>query len=250
MKILIELAYDGSAYHGFQVQGDKPTVQKAVGDALFSLFGQRLSVSGCSRTDSGVHARQFFCTAEGAIPEGFPSERLPFAVRRYLPEDIVVLSARQVPDSFHVRYDVLYKEYEYLILNRSISDPFLVKRAYLFSPAIDEKLLNDAASHFVGTHDFSAFRASGSETEGSVRTIEYFSVERQNDTVVMRVAADGFLYNMVRILCGTLLDVNSGVIRMDDIPGVIASCDRSRAGATLPAHGLYLNRVVYRQPVF
>lgn len=250
LKILIELAYDGSAYHGFQVQGNQPTVQKAVGDALFSLFGQRLSVSGCSRTDSGVHARQFFCTAEGAIPEGFPAERLPFAVRRYLPEDIVVLSARQVPDSFHVRYDVLYKEYEYLILNRSISDPFLVKRAYLFPYPVDEGIMNEAAACFVGTHDFSAFRASGSGTEGSVRTIKYFSAQRRGDTVAIKVAADGFLYNMVRILCGTLLDVNSGVIRMDDIPGVIASCDRSRAGATLPAHGLYLNRVVYRQPVF
>lgn len=242
----MELAYDGGAYHGFQVQGDRPTIQKVLGDALSAFFGVRLMISGCSRTDSGVHARQFFCTAQGDIPATFPIERLPLAARNQLPKDIVLLSARRVPDSFHVRYDVLYKEYEYLILNRPLSDPFLRGRAYLFPRRIDEGLLCEAAGYFVGTHDFAAFMSSGSDIEDTERTVKWFYVEREGELVKMKVAADGFLYNMVRIMCGTLLLVNSGALRASDIPDIIMSKDRGRAGATLPAHGLYLNRVVYR----
>ncbi len=245
MKLLLEIAYVGSAYCGFQVQENAPSVQKTLQDALEMLFAVPLAVSGCSRTDSGVHAKQFFCTAEGAIPERFPLEKLPIASQGFLPKDIAVLSAKEVPASFHVRYDVQYKEYEYLILNTRESDPFMTGRAYHYARPLDASLLDRAASLFVGKHDFAAFMSAGSKIVDTERTIKYFTVEREGRLVKMRVAADGFLYNMVRILCGTLIAVAEGRIAVGDIPAIIESGDRKRAGMTLPPEGLYLSKVVY-----
>lgn len=245
MKILIELAYLGSAYSGFQVQENAPSVQKALQESLEMFFGMPLLITGCSRTDSGVHARQFFATAEGNIAESFPVEKLPKATARVLPRDIVILSASRVDESFHVRYDVEYKEYEYVIANTEILDPFMKDRAYHYPHPLDEALLNEAAGHFVGRHDFRGFMSQGSKVVDTVREIRYFTVHREGATVRMRVAADGFLYNMVRILCGTLIAVAEGKIPLDSLDDVIASKDRTRAGATLPPQGLYLSRVVY-----
>ncbi len=245
MKILLEISYVGTAYCGFQVQENAPTIQKRLQDALEMFFAQPLLVSGCSRTDSGVHARQFFCTVEGDIPQSIPVEKLPLAVVRFMPKDIVILSAREVDSSFHVRYDVEYKEYEYLILNTETANPFLSGRVYHYRHPIDEVLLDSAAKAFVGRHDFASFMSQGSKIVDTVRTIKYFNVTRDSALVKMTVAADGFLYNMVRILCGTLLAVNEGKISPSDIPDIIEQKDRSRAGATLPPEGLYLSKVVY-----
>lgn len=245
MKILLEIAYVGTAYCGFQVQENAPSVQKTLQDALEMLFATPLAVSGCSRTDSRVHAKQFFCTAEGNIPDRFPLEKLPVASLGFLPKDIAILSAREVPSSFHVRYDVQYKEYEYVILNTRESDPFMNGRVYHYARPLDAETLNRAAALFVGRHDFAAFMAAGSKIVDTVRTITYFDVRREGTLVKMRVAADGFLYNMVRILCGTLIAVAEGKIAPDEIPDVIASKDRKRAGMTLPPDGLYLTKVVY-----
>lgn len=245
MKLLLEIAYIGTAYSGFQVQDNAPSIQKTLQDALEGFFEIPLKLSGCSRTDAGVHAKQFFASVEGEIAESFPIERLPKIGRQILPRDIAILSARRVEDSFHVRYDVQYKEYEYLILNTEACDPFFVDRAYHYSRPIDAETLNRAAGHFVGSHDFKGFMSAGSKVVDTVRNIRYFTVERRGKVISMRVAADGFLYNMVRILCGTLLAVSEGKIRIEDLDDVIASGDRTRAGATLPPEGLYLSRVVY-----
>lgn len=245
MKVLLEIAFVGSAYCGFQVQENAPSVQKTLQNALEMFFARPLALTGCSRTDSKVHARQFFCTIEGDIPENFPLDKLPVASLGFLPKDIALLSARAVPDSFHVRYDVQYKEYEYRILNTAAADPFMNGRVYHYPRELDAALLDRAAAAFVGTHDFAGFMAAGSKVADTVRTIRYFRVEREGALVRMRVAADGFLYNMVRILCGTLLAVNEGKIDPKNLPAIIQSKDRRRAGMTLPPEGLYLAKVVY-----
>ena len=245
MKILLEIAYVGTAYSGFQVQENAPSVQKTLQDALEMFFETKLLVSGCSRTDAGVHARQFYATCEGEIAESFPVDRLPKAAARFMPRDIVILSARRVDEHFHVRYDVQYKEYEYLILNTDAGDPFMQDRAYHYSRPIDEALLDTAAKHFVGKHDFKGFMSQGSKVVDTVREIYYFDVVREGAIVKMRVAANGFLYNMVRILCGTLIAVAEGKIDPCTLDEVILSGDRKRAGMTLPPEGLYLSRVVY-----
>lgn len=245
MKILLEIAYVGTAYHGFQVQNNAPSVQKTLQTALETFFNRKLLLSGCSRTDSGVHAKQFFCTVEGDISEQFPIAKLPIAASRFLPDDIAILSAKRVEDSFHVRYDVAYKEYEYLILNRAEKDPFLSARAYHYPRALDVEAMNRAASFLVGKHDFASFMAAGSKIVDSVRTVKSCTVEKNGDLVTVRVSADGFLYNMVRIICGTLIAVSEGKIQAEEISDVIAACDRKRAGMTLPPDGLYLAKVVY-----
>ena len=162
-----------------------------------------------------------------------------------LPADIAVKSAVPVPDSFHPRYDVKSKEYRYRILNSRIRDPFLAGRAYQFPVPLDTVLMNRAAGYFVGTHDFSAFTASGSDVADRVRTVYNCSVTSDGGIVTVTVSGSGFLYNMVRIITGTLIDVSCGKICADSIPDIIASLDRERAGFTAPACGLYLYRVEY-----
>lgn len=252
MKILFELSYLGTNYHGYQVQSGSSlkTVQGTFQDAVENLLGRRFCLSGCSRTDAGVHARQFFCTADDIEAVTIPEDKIPLAIARFLPSDISVRSAKYVPDDFHVRYDVDYKEYEYVVLNSRLTDPFYASRAWHCPKKLDVEKMNLAARHFVGRHDFEAFMAQGSQVKDTVRTIKYFDVRREGDLVILRVAADGFLYNMVRILCGTLVSVSNGQISENEIDDIILSRDRTRAGTTLPPDGLYLSRVVYPENVF
>ena len=213
-------------------------------DAIEHIWGERLPVVGCSRTDAGVHARDYKLTF---YPDGrLAPERIPAALNAHLPDDIAVLDAQPVPDAFHVRHDVYEKEYEYVIRNTPYRDPFSVSTALHYRRPMDVPLLNAAAQAFVGTHDFRAFMASGSDIADTTRTVRSVSIAGNGDFVYLRIAADGFLYNMVRIFVGTMLAVNEGKRTPDVIPQIIASCDRRYAGITVPAHGLYLNRVVFR----
>ncbi len=248
MKILFEISYVGSAYHGFQVQKTLPTVQRTVQTALEKIYGCPLLVSGCSRTDAGVHARRFFLTAEGEICDAPPCEAIPFIAPRYLPDDIAVLSARNVSDDFHVRYDVLYKEYRYFIYNAPHMDPFLSKRAYHFPKPLDEHRMNRAAQYLCKRADFSSYMAKGSDVIDTVREIKYCTVERNGDMITVKIAADGFLYNMVRIISGTLLEVGTGAKNPEEIDEITSSKRRERAGRTLPPDGLYLWKVEYKNP--
>ena len=247
MKILFEIAYIGSAYHGFQVQPTLPTVQGTVQRALEEIYGMPLLVSGCSRTDAGVHARQFFLTAEceGESESSPPPSAIPFIAPRYLPSDIAVISAKEVDRSFHVRYDVKYKEYRYVINNARVESPFDRGRAFFFPSPLDEDIMNRAASLMVGEKDFSAYMAQGSPVSDTVRDVKYCRVEREGDKVTVIIAANGFLYNMVRIISGTLLDTALGKIKLSEIEDITRSGDRKRAGRTLPPEGLYLYKVVY-----
>lgn len=247
MKYFAKIKYLGTAFHGFQVQPGLRTVQGVLCEALCSALGVECKVTGCSRTDAGVHANEFCMTvcAEGAT---VPADKLPIAVARFLPNDICLFWAKECDESFHPRYDAVGKEYLYRIINSRIYDPFEYGRAwFLPRPIGDTELarMRRAAEHFIGKFDFSAFMSEGSDTEDTVREIAYLTIEKSGDLIEVKVRADGFLYNMVRIIVGTLTEVAFGRIDPDDISKIITSCDRSCAGMTAPAEGLFLNRVFY-----
>ena len=248
--ILLTLAYRGTLFSGYQVQPGKRTVQGCMQDAIENIYGIRYPVVGCSRTDAGVHARDFKMTfsPDGHNAPNIPPMRIPAALNAALPDDIAVLSAEVVPTSFHVRHDVYEKEYEYLIYNSPVRSPFMTDMAYHYRHPLDIGAMENAADAFLGTHDFRGFMASGSDIADTVRTVRKVSVLRGGDLVRIRISADGFLYNMVRIFVGTLLAVSEGKIHAADLPDIIASCDRSRAGMTVPACGLYLSHVIFSKP--
>lgn len=243
MKYLMFLSYIGDGFRGFQVQnGSKArTVQGELCRAASELFGVACAVSGCSRTDSGVHARKYVATLEAKSDTVISPRSLPRAMNSKLNGDIVVYDAKIVDDDYSVRRHVWRKEYEYIITDAPYPSPFYLRRAWHYGARkLDVDKMNKAAAHFVGTHDFRAFMASGSDIENTVRTIERCEVFREGDIVKVRVKADGFLYNMVRIIVGTLVEVSEGKIVPDDILGIIASRERKNAGRTAPPDGLYL----------
>lgn len=245
--------YVGSNFCGYQVQKDKITVQGCLCDAARAVYGCECDVTGCSRTDSGVHANEFYaalCARDKRdIISMVPLERVPMALNSHLPGGVSVVSASAVPDDFHPRYDAEYKEYIYKIWNAPERNPFLSGFAYHYPIRLPDgsvERMNDAAARLVGEHDFAAFMAKGSSVVSTVRNVRYCTVTREGELITIKIAADGFLYNMVRIIAGTLLEAAKGNISPDDIDDIIASKDRNRAGATAPACGLYLNRVVYK----
>lgn len=251
MKLALRITFLGTNYHGYQLQGDTPTVQQKINLAAARLFGP-CEVTGCSRTDSGVHANDFCLTVcdvgSDTLSTDIPAASIVRALNTYLPEDIAVKRAEWVEGNFHPRYSVKYKEYLYRIYNAKIRSPFEAGRSLFYPRTLEGESLermNSAAGHFIGSHDFRAFMASGSNITDTKRCVNNAEVCRIGDVVLFRVSADGFLYNMVRIMAGTLLEVAEGRIAPDDIPAVIASGERNRAGRTAPACGLYLNRVVY-----
>lgn len=247
MKYFAKINYLGTNFHGFQVQPGLRTVQGELCRALEEAFGVPCKVTGCSRTDAGVHANEFCLTIEN---EGgtIPPEKLPVAVSRFLPSDISLYYAKSCDGSFHPRYDVISKEYLYRIRNRRIFDPFDFGRAWFFPQDIGEDgiaRMNEAGKYIVGKHDFSAFMSEGSDIVDTVRTVYYLSVAKCGDVIEVKISADGFLYNMVRIIVGTLIDVAFKKISPSDVLDIINSKDRKNSGMTAPAEGLYLNRVVY-----
>ena len=252
MKLFLKLKYLGTDFCGYQVQKDKRTVQGELTRAAKELFSYDCDVTGCSRTDSGVHANAFCVTVakkgENDIVTDIDISKIPRAMSAHLPDDISVFEATLVDSDFHPRYDVKYKEYTYRIYNGRVRDPFEMGRSLYLPQTLDVSAIermNRAAAHFVGKHDFSAFMAQGSTVESTVREVVYADVKREGDIVTFRVAADGFLYNMVRIMAGTLISVGLGKIEEAEIPDIINSCNRERAGMTAAAHGLYLNKVTY-----
>ena len=243
-NLLIKLSYDGAHYHGWQIQENAVTVQQVFQEALYQITGRQEDIKACSRTDTGVHAREFCVSVKTESP--IAPERLQAALNHYLPQDMAVRSCETVPLDFHARYSCRGKEYVYQIWNHPVRDPFLKDRALHYWHPIDEALLNRAAAHYLGAHEFSSFCTLDKREKGDLtRTVTTARVDRRGDLVTFTVAADGFLYNMVRIMVGTLLRVQQGKFSPEDIPGIIAAKDRKAAGPTAPACGLYLNRVFY-----
>ena len=235
--------YNGTNYHGWQVQKTHATVAETLEKALSTICGGTVKVTGCGRTDAGVHAEHYI--ANFRTESRIPCDRLPLAVNTRLPEDIVVARALEVAEDFNAIGSCLKKEYTYRIFNSRIRNPFYVNRAYFYPKRLDEELMDRAARAFEGTHDFRAVRSVGTETRTTVRTIYYCCVTRNGDLLELKVCANGFLYNMVRAITGTVLYAADGKLTPEDIPAILESGNRTLAGPTVPPGGLYLTRLWY-----
>ena len=242
-NIALKLMYNGAAYHGWQVQKNAVSVAETLQRALTMVCGSAVRLTGCGRTDAGVHAERY--VANFRTESRIPLDRLPFAVNTHTPEDIVVREALEVDGDFNAIGSCLKKEYTYRIYNARIKNPFYVNRAYFYPKHLDEELLDRAARAFEGTHDFRAVRSVGTETRTTVRTIYYCTVGRTGELLELRVCANGFLYNMVRAITGTVLYAAEGKLTPEDIPRILDAGDRTLAGPTVPPGGLYLTRLWY-----
>ncbi len=241
---MFKAAFDGSAFHGWQQQENAVTVQGELKNAWQRLTGEVPNIIGCSRTDAGVHAKEYYFNVR--TDSTIPCESFPVALTSAkLPGEISVISCKEVDYDFNARFDCEKKEYIYVFENTKVASPFNYKRALNYKYDMDVQLMDKAAKHFIGEHDFSAFCASGAEVLSKVRTIYSADVRRDGDFVVFSVCGNGFLYNMVRIMAGTLLYVNNGKISENEIPDIILNKDRTAAGITAPPDGLYLNKVYF-----
>ncbi len=246
-NIKLTIEYDGTNYHGWQSQKNAVAVQDVVVKAIRKLTGEEVRLIGASRTDVGVHA--FGQVANFHTYSKIPPERFSYALNSFLPEDIVIKHSKEVDMGFHARFSAVGKKYRYMIFNSDRPSALLRNRAYFVPVPMDLEAMQEAASHFLGTHDFAAFCATGGSAKTSVRTITDISVSKRHDyngdIFEIEVSGNGFLYNMVRIIAGTLAEVGMGKKRPDEIPGIINSRRREMAGITAPAHGLYLVEVYY-----
>ena len=244
-NILVTLKYDGKPYHGWQVQNNAVTVQETFQNGLEWILGERPDIKGCSRTDAGVHANQYCLNFR--TQHRIPCERLVPALNSRLPKSIAVLKAEEVPEEFHARYSCRGKEYLYRIWNDAIRDPFLDGYALHYWYPLHLDRMNEAGRYLLGRHDFTSFCTVDSRREKGDfhRTVTALEVVREGAMVTVRIQADGFLYNMVRIIVGTLLAVSQGKLEPSEMPQILAALDRTRAGVTVPPDGLYLNKVIY-----
>ena len=243
-NLLVKLSYDGSGYHGWQIQNNAVSVQEVFQNALWKVLKETVNIKGCSRTDAFVHANMYAVSFK--TNSSIKASNLVFALNRLLPNDIAVHSAVEVPRDFDARYSCTGKEYIYKIWNHRIKNPFMHNYALHYWYKLDTDLLNEAANSFIGTHDFTSFATLDKrEQKNMVRTIYSFEVIKKDSMIELIVSADGFLYNMVRILVGTLLRVAQGKIKKDAIPNIIKTKNRKYAGPTAPPQGLYLNKVFY-----
>lgn len=242
-NLLFEISYNGSRYHGWQVQQNAITVQQVVQDSIERLFQERLDISGCSRTDTGVHANQYFFHMK--TESKIPCNNIQRAMNTSLPDDIVVLGCSEAPLDFHARYSCTGKEYVYQIWNAEYGNPFLQDMVYHYRYPLRIDRIQQAMQYLLGTYDFSSFCALHTDVEDKTRTIFDARVEQEGNLIKLFFRGDGFLYNMVRIMVGTLLFVSEGKIQPEQIPEIIQKKDRSLAGKTAPARGLYLNRIFY-----
>jgi tRNA pseudouridine38-40 synthase len=242
-NLLLTISFDGTNYHGWQVQDNAVTVQQTLQDALEQICSSRDNIVGCSRTDAGVHANMYCCNMRTENP--IDCRKLVGALNAILPRDIAALDCKEVDYDFHARYDCKSKEYIYKIWNSPNKNPFNFNHSLHYKYPLDEKFLSEQAKAYIGTHHFDSFCAAGSSVEDTERTVMNATVEREGDMVIFRVEADGFLYNMVRIMAGTLIDISRGKIPADSIGQIIEARNRFAAGYTAPARGLFLNKIHY-----
>ena len=241
LKLIIQ--YDGTNYHGWQIQENDITIQEVLENAIKKLTGVRPKLSGCGRTDTGVHAENYVCSFK--TESNIACDRFPYAINRFLPDDIVCIGAEDMPSDFDAHKSAVGKTYTYRILNSQYPDAFYNNRAWHYRYDLDIEKMRNAAKSFIGTHDFIGFAASGFTVKTTVRTIHDIEITKEGKLVTIKVTGNGFLYNMVRIIAGTLVFAGNGKINWEEMDEIIASCDRKRAGITAPACGLYLSEVFY-----
>ena len=242
-NIALRLSYDGSNYHGWQVQKTEVSVAETLETALTKICGHPVKTVGCGRTDAGVHALRY--CANFRTDCTIPIERFPLAVNSRLPADIAVTDAVEAPEDFNAIGSCIKKEYIYKILNRNIRDPFLENRVCFYPQHLDLERMQAAARPFEGRHDFRAVRSLGTETKTTVRTVHWCRAEEDGDLITVSICADGFLYNMCRAMVGTMVYASYGKLEPEDIPALLAAGDRRLTGPTMPPQGLYLNRLWY-----
>ena len=242
-NIALFLTYLGTRYHGWQVQKNLPTVAETLEKAAAQVVGHSVHVTGCGRTDAGVHARCY--VANFRTTSTIPVERLPYALNTHLPCDIVVTKAFEVNENFNAIGSCVKKEYTYLIYNSGIRDPFYVNRAWFYPKHLDETVMQRAADCFIGTHDFAAVRSVGTDVKSTVRTVYDYKVERDGDLISLRVSANGFLYNMARAMAGTCVYAAEGKFPPEDVAQILLNGDRTAAGPTVPPGGLYMTQLWY-----
>ncbi len=243
MRVKMTVAYDGTNYKGWQVQPNGITIEEVLNRELTGLLGEDIVVAGASRTDSGVHSLGNVAVFDTRTR--MPADKISFALNQRLPEDIVVQGSCEVAPDWHPRYQNSTKTYEYRILNRTFRMPTRRLDTYFYHHPLDHKKMREAAAYLVGEHDFKSFCAVGAQVKSTVRTICACDVERENDIITIRVAGNGFLYNMVRIIAGTLIRVGGGEWEPEQMQEILAARDRSAAGPTAPAHGLTMIGIVY-----
>ena len=242
-RIFLVVSYDGTNYHGWQLQKNAVTIEEKLNEAISLLTGEDIQVTGASRTDAGVHAHGNVAVFD--TESEIPAEKFSYALNSRLPEDIVIQESKEVAPDFHPRHVSCKKTYEYTILNRKFPLPEYRNSALFYYGILDVEKMKEAAKRFVGEHDFAAFCSAGAQVETTVREIYELSVEKKGDLILLRVTGNGFLYNMVRIIAGTLLEVGKGRILPAEVPEIISSCDRGKAGPTAPAKGLKLMEICF-----
>ncbi len=237
-RVMLTVAYDGTNYCGWQQQPNGDTIEGQLNKHLTELLGEKITVIGASRTDSGVHA---LCNlAVFSTDARMPAEKISYALNQRLPEDIKIQKSEEVPANFHPRKISTRKTYEYKIYNAKFPNPVVRLYSHFTYVPLDVEKMREAAKYLVGEHDYAAVSTFKPEVESTVRTIYDLSVEKQGDMITIRVTGNGFLYNMVRIIAGTLMEVGRGRISADQIPEILESGDRDQAGPTAPACGLTL----------
>ena len=242
-NIAVVLSYDGTNFNGWQIQKNGPSIQESMEDAIFHLLKQKVHVSGVGRTDSGVHARRYVANFHADCT--IPMDRLPYALNSFLPEDIAVSGAVEVPEDFDARFNCTKKEYAYYLFPSTLRDPFHARYAYRYNYPLDITKMQEGAQYFVGKQDFASVRSQGTPVKSTVRTIFWCEVEPVDDLIRIRVCGDGFLYNMVRIIAGTRMAVGMGQMAPEHMEGILEARDRRAAGPTAPARGLTLIRREY-----
>ena len=246
-NIALILRYDGSRYHGWQVQKNEISVAQTLEEALTKTCAHPVKTVGCRRTAPGAHALRY--RANFRSDTRIPLERLPLAVNSRLPGDIAVLEAVEAPEDFNAIGSCIKKEYVYKILNSNIRDPFLQQRVCFYPQHLDLELMQRAGRAFEGTHDFRAVRSEGTQTKTTVRTVHWCRAEKEGELITISICANGFLYNMCRAMVGTMVYASYGKLLPEDIPRLLEIGDRRLTGPTMPPQGLYLNRVWYEGTV-
>lgn len=244
-RVMLRVAYDGTNYCGWQLQPGQQTIEGVLGEALSDLLGETITIIGASRTDSGVHSLGNVAVFDTNTK--IPAEKISYAVNQRLPEDIVVQESAEVVPDFHPRHCESCKTYEYRILNREFPLPTERRNSYFTYRKLDIEAMQEAAKRLIGTHDFASFCSAHAQVETTVRTVYDCTVEKNGDLLTIRVVGAGFLYNMVRIIAGTLLDVGGGVRTPQDMDAILEAGMRSAAGPTAPAHGLTMIGIVFTE---
>ena len=243
MWVKLVVAYEGTNYCGWQIQPNGITIEQVLNETLSSLLGEEITVTGASRTDAGVHSLGNVAVFETHTK--MPAEKISFALNQRLPEDIVVQESCQVPEDFHPRFSKSRKTYESRILNCRFRQPLERRTSYFYHYPLDVGAMQKAAAYLVGEHDFTSFASVHAQTNTYVRTIYALDVVREGDMIRIRVQGNGFLYNMVRIIAGTLIQVGAGIKKPEDMESILAGKDRELAGPTAPAHGLTMIGLEY-----